>query len=157
MWNSSKKCIQYINHVGSSHDCNSFIRSGLMAGGKDTREGGHKRYSSHVSAAFLLCSLFRKMDDDAATLLARTHAALVRELSEIAGHHFEGLQAAAHHKSLNLTKRHTRQLCSLDSCSCDTWRPSSRYLRSVSSPDCVIRTCGGHVIALLGCNRLEDS
>ena len=35
------------------------------------------------------------MDFDAAALLARTHATLVRQLSEIAGHHFEGLQAAA--------------------------------------------------------------
>ena len=54
------------------------------------------------------------MDDDAATLLPRTHATLVRQLSEIAGHHFEGLQAAARYKSLNLTNRHRRQLCHLD-------------------------------------------
>ena len=50
------------------------------------------------------------MDDDAATLLARTHATWVRELSEI----FEGLQAAARYKSLNLTNRHRRQFCHLD-------------------------------------------
>jgi len=43
-------------------------------------------------------------------------------------------------------------------CSCrDIWCASSRDLRSVSSPDCVIRTCGGHMNAVLGCNRLEDS
>ena len=40
------------------------------------------------------------MDDDAATLLAHTHATLVRLLPEIAGHHFEGLQGAARYKSL---------------------------------------------------------
>ena len=39
------------------------------------------------------------MDCDAATLLARTHATLVRQLSEIAGHHFEGLQAAARYET----------------------------------------------------------
>ena len=54
------------------------------------------------------------MDDDAATLLARTPATLVRQLSEIAGHHFEGFQTAARYKSLNLTNRHRRQLCHLD-------------------------------------------
>ena len=63
---------------------------------------------------FLLCSLFRKMDDDVATLLARTHATLVRQLSEIAGHHFEGLQAAGRYKSLNLSNRHRKELCHLD-------------------------------------------
>ena len=54
------------------------------------------------------------MDDEAAILLARTHATLVRQLSEVAGHHFEGLQAAARYKSLNLTNRQRRQLCHLD-------------------------------------------
>ena len=54
------------------------------------------------------------MDFDAAALLARTHATLVRQLAEIAGHHFEGLQAAARYKSLKLTIRHRRQLCHLD-------------------------------------------
>ena len=43
-----------------------------------------------------------------ATLLARTHASLVRQLSEIAG------QAAARYTSLNFTNRHRRQLCHLD-------------------------------------------
>ena len=61
------------------------------------------------------CALyFTKMDLDAAVLLARTHATLVRQPSEIAGHHFEGLQAAARYKSLKLTQRHRRQLCHLD-------------------------------------------
>ena len=54
------------------------------------------------------------MDDEAAILLARTHATLVRQLSEVAGHHFEGLHAAARYKSLNLTNRQRRQLCHLD-------------------------------------------
>ena len=54
------------------------------------------------------------MDFDAAALLACTKATLVRQLSEIAGHHFEGLQAAARFKSLKLTNRHRRQLCHLD-------------------------------------------
>ena len=45
------------------------------------------------------------MDHDAATLLARAHATLVRQLSEI---------AVTTSKSLNLTNRHRRQLCHLD-------------------------------------------
>ena len=32
--------IDYIYHVGSSHDCKYLIRSGLTAGGKDSKKGG---------------------------------------------------------------------------------------------------------------------
>ena len=42
------------------------------------------------------------MDFDAA---ARAHATLMRQLSETAGHPFEGLQAAARYKSQKLTNR----------------------------------------------------
>ena len=31
--------IEYVCHVGSSHDCNSVIRSGPIAGGRDSKEG----------------------------------------------------------------------------------------------------------------------
>ena len=31
--------IEHDYHVGSSHDCHSRIRSGLIGGGKDTKEG----------------------------------------------------------------------------------------------------------------------
>ena len=64
--------------------------------------------------SFCCASCFTEMDFDAAALLARTHATLVRQLSEIAGHHFEGLQAAARYTSLKLTNRDRRQLCHLD-------------------------------------------
>ena len=32
--------IEYIYHVGSSHDCNSLVKPGLMAEGKNTKEEG---------------------------------------------------------------------------------------------------------------------
>ena len=33
------KWIDYICHVGSCHDCSSIVNSGLIARGKDTKEG----------------------------------------------------------------------------------------------------------------------
>ena len=38
-WKILFNWIEYIYHIGSSHDCNSIIKSGLVAGGKDTHEG----------------------------------------------------------------------------------------------------------------------
>lgn len=51
---------------------------------------------------------------DAAALLSHTHAPLLRLLSAEAGKHFEGLQAAARYKSLNLSNKQRRQLTHLD-------------------------------------------
>ena len=64
----------------------------------------------HVSA----CVLSRPMDLDAAGLLARTHATLLRGLSWHADHHFEGLCAASRHNSLALSNKQPRQLTQLD-------------------------------------------
>ena len=61
-------------------------------------------YAFKRECFFFRCVLcFTKMNFDAAALLARTHATLVRQLSEIAGHRFEGLQAVVWYKSLKLT------------------------------------------------------
>ena len=54
------------------------------------------------------------MDLDAARLLARTHATLLRGLSWHADHHIEGLSAASRHKSLALSNKQPRQLTHLD-------------------------------------------
>ena len=54
------------------------------------------------------------MDPDAAGLLARTFATLLRGLSWYADHHFEGLCAASRHKSLALSNKQRRQLTHVD-------------------------------------------
>ena len=59
-------------------------------------------------------ALSRPMDLDAAGLLARTHATLLRRLSWHADHHFEGLCAASRHKSFALSNKQRRQLTHLD-------------------------------------------
>ena len=54
------------------------------------------------------------MDPDAAGLLARTLATLLRGFSWYADHHFEGLCAASRHKSLALSNKQRRQLTHVD-------------------------------------------
>ena len=69
--------------------------------------------SSYGFATYVvLCCLARWTD--AAGLLARTHATLLRRLSWHADHHFDGLCAASRHKSLAVSNKQRRQLTHLD-------------------------------------------